>query len=364
METHSSPLDAFKSKLVSAINRGELQKTSQDLLADSEFKAEKSQKAVLRQCIATCERITSETDEVKNQVLQAFERSGIGQPSNTKDQVGNAQFHSFELAVSPSNLKTAMQQLKALGFGVDDLLIDRTDQLAVHGSELVAMKQGALSVRATLKWRNLTKFQRKLAPNPVDIAYVKLPGLLGVFYSFVSPIRKVHDLIAGQRTEDRLKLKAASHNLGTPEALISKLLALLELTADDLVFDLGCADGRILLSAAREFGCQCVGIERNRPLVEQARECVSKAGLDSKISVIEGDIKQAELEKATVVFLFLPPKLLNRVLNDIRPRLESGTRVIAHEQLPVLTDWAPYSIEPVLTENALTVAHVWKVDAG
>ncbi len=364
MEPRKSSLAALRAKLVSAINRGELLRTSRDLLADKEITAQKSQAAILKRSIATCERIVSETNAVKTQILEAFKQAGIAQSPATAQKGQYAQFHSLDLAVAPKNLKAAMQQLKKTGFGVDQVLIDRADQLAAYGSELVAMKQGAWSVRANLKWRTRTKAQRKFSASPVDVAYVNLPGILGIFYPLVGTIRKIHDLVVGQRTEDRLKLLAASHNLGTPEALIDGLFAQLDLNTDDVVFDLGCADGRVLLSAAKRYGCQCVGIERNRSLVEQARDLVVRADLESKISIIEGDIEEAELNKASVIFLFLPPKMLNRVLNDIRPRLQLGTRIIAHEQLPIRTDWQPDLVEPVLAKNALTVAYVWRVQGS
>jgi len=117
----------------------------------------------------------------------------------------------------------------------------------------------------------------------------------------------------------------------TPYEVVREMLKLAEVNEDDIVFDLGCGDGRILIMAAREFGARAVGIELRKDLVEQCIKNVREAGLEDRILVIEGDFFDFDLSEATVVTLYL----LTTVNEKLRPKLERelkpGARVVSHD---------------------------------
>lgn len=123
----------------------------------------------------------------------------------------------------------------------------------------------------------------------------------------------------------------------TPDALVDRMLDLAELTADDYLIDLGSGDGRTVLAAARR-GARAHGIEFEPRLVELSRRTAGMEGLAERASFEQGDIFQSDFSQASVVSLFLLPRLnlrLRPALLELRP----GTRVVSNSFN--LGDWVP-----------------------
>ena len=117
--------------------------------------------------------------------------------------------------------------------------------------------------------------------------------------------------------------------LESPEWVVEKMLDLAEVSADDVVYDLGAGDGRIVIAAARR-GARGVGIEIDPDLVKLSEENARNAGVEDRTSFITGDIFESDFHDATVVALFLYAQV-NRELRPIMERqLPSGTRVVSH----------------------------------
>jgi SAM-dependent methyltransferase len=115
----------------------------------------------------------------------------------------------------------------------------------------------------------------------------------------------------------------------TPTAAVERMLALAEVTKDDVVYDLGCGDGRIVIAAAKTYGCRAVGVELRPELVARARANAAEAGVADLVEIREGDIFATDFRDATVVALFLLPELNVRLipkLNELRP----GSRVVSY----------------------------------
>jgi SAM-dependent methyltransferase len=125
----------------------------------------------------------------------------------------------------------------------------------------------------------------------------------------------------------------------TPHSIVERMLALAEVGADDLVVDLGSGDGRIVITAARQFGARGLGIEIDRSLVAESQEHARKEGVAGRTRFIARDLFDADLREATVLTLYLLPetnrKLLPKILAEMRP----GTRVVAHRF--AVGDWRP-----------------------
>jgi outer membrane protein assembly factor BamB/precorrin-6B methylase 2 len=115
----------------------------------------------------------------------------------------------------------------------------------------------------------------------------------------------------------------------SPPEVVERMLDLAKVTADDVVYDLGCGDGRIVIAAARKYQAQGVGVEMDPALVKEARANARKQGVENRVTIREGDLFVADCRDATVVALYLLPhlnaKLLPR-LNTLRP----GTRIVSH----------------------------------
>ena len=116
----------------------------------------------------------------------------------------------------------------------------------------------------------------------------------------------------------------------TTEKAVEEMLKLANVQKSDVVYDLGCGDGRIVIAAAKTFGAHGVGIDINPERIKEARENAKKAGVEHLVRFEENDLFEADFKPATVVTLFLLPqinlKLKPKLLSDLKP----GTRVVSN----------------------------------
>jgi SAM-dependent methyltransferase len=125
----------------------------------------------------------------------------------------------------------------------------------------------------------------------------------------------------------------------TPEEVVMGMLRMAGVTQNDIVYDLGCGDGRIVITAAKVFGARGVGVDNDPTLIRQSNENARKAGVTDRVKFIEQDLFETDIQEATVVALYLLPelnlKLRPKLLRDLRP----GSRVVTHEF--DMGDWKP-----------------------
>jgi SAM-dependent methyltransferase len=116
----------------------------------------------------------------------------------------------------------------------------------------------------------------------------------------------------------------------TTDQAVQAMLKLADVKKGDVVYDLGCGDGRIVISAAKNFGARGVGIDINPVRIAEAKENARKAGVEDRVRFEENDLFKADFHEATVVTLFLLPninlKLRPRLLEELKP----GTRVVSN----------------------------------
>jgi SAM-dependent methyltransferase len=116
----------------------------------------------------------------------------------------------------------------------------------------------------------------------------------------------------------------------TPRPVLRQSLRLAELRAGDLLYDLGCGDGRVIVTAAREFGAQAVGFDIDPSKVRLARARIRRFDLDGAVEVRrQNAMKIADLDLATVVFLYLEQRGVNRLRRVLRQRCSPGTRIVS-----------------------------------
>jgi SAM-dependent methyltransferase len=114
----------------------------------------------------------------------------------------------------------------------------------------------------------------------------------------------------------------------TPEA-VEAMLRLAGVKPSDVVYDLGCGDGRIVVAAGK-MGARGVGVDIDPVRVKEARANVEKAGVGQRVRIVEGDIFEADIRDATVVTLFLLPELNVRLLPKFLRELKPGTRIVSN----------------------------------
>ena len=108
---------------------------------------------------------------------------------------------------------------------------------------------------------------------------------------------------------------------------------------DDVVYDLGSGDGRIVILAAQKYGARGVGVELDPRLVEISRQIAREGEVADRVAFIEGDLFTADISKATVVMLYLSDGVNRRLEPKLRRELPAGARIVSH-QFPI-GDWAP-----------------------
>ena len=116
----------------------------------------------------------------------------------------------------------------------------------------------------------------------------------------------------------------------TPHDVVDRMLELARVTRGDLVYDLGCGDGRIVVAAARKYGCRAVGFDIDPRRVAESRENVRQNGVQGLVRIEERDLFGADLRQATVVVLYLSPKANIRLLPQLE-KLAPGSRIVSHE---------------------------------
>lgn len=107
------------------------------------------------------------------------------------------------------------------------------------------------------------------------------------------------------------------------------ILKLAKIKKNDVLYDLGSGDGRIIITAAKEYGIKAVGIERNPILYWLSKKNVEKEKLQDKVKLIKGDLFKQNLSKANVVVLYLTPRLNKKLLPKLEMELKKGTRIIS-----------------------------------
>ena len=115
----------------------------------------------------------------------------------------------------------------------------------------------------------------------------------------------------------------------TPPDAVQKMLEMAEVTKEDVVYDLGCGDGRIVIAAAKKYGCRAVGVELRPELVEQARRNAATAGVEDLVEIRHADILTTNFSDATIVAIYLLPDLNVRLIPKLN-QLKSGSRVVSY----------------------------------
>ncbi len=144
----------------------------------------------------------------------------------------------------------------------------------------------------------------------------------------------------------------------TPPEVVTEILRLARVGPDDVVYDLGSGDGRIVIAAARDFGARGVGIELDPDLVAESLRNARRARVADRTRFLQQDIFEADISEATVVTLYLSPEVNLR----LRPKLLAlppGSRIVSHD-FPI-GDWKPERVVNFKGPERTHVLSLWIV---
>lgn len=132
--------------------------------------------------------------------------------------------------------------------------------------------------------------------------------------------------------------------VSTPQDVVDRMLRLARVSRGDTVYDLGCGDGRIVVTAARKYGCRAFGCDLDPLRVSEARTNAENSGVAHLVTVEQRDLFSVDLSEATVVALYLGSRLNARLLPQLK-RLKPGARIVSHD----------YAIEGIDPDKVVTM---------
>lgn len=125
----------------------------------------------------------------------------------------------------------------------------------------------------------------------------------------------------------------------TPQDVVDAMLELAKVTANDVVYDLGSGDGRIPITVAQKYGARAIGIDINPQRIKEANENLAKTNVGGKVEFLNQDLFETDFSDATVVTLYLLPRLNLQLMPKLKA-LRKGTRVVSHS-FDMGVEWPP-----------------------
>jgi cyclopropane fatty-acyl-phospholipid synthase-like methyltransferase len=147
----------------------------------------------------------------------------------------------------------------------------------------------------------------------------------------------------------------------TPEVVVDKMLDMAKVGKKDVVYDLGCGDGRVVAIAAKKFGARGVGIDLNPVRVKESLETIKKYQVEKLVEIREGNaLKVKDLNKATVVALYMLPEFMTKLEPVAKKTLKPGTRIVSHDY-KWDSDWQPEQTVEFKSPDRTHILYLWTV---
>jgi SAM-dependent methyltransferase len=149
--------------------------------------------------------------------------------------------------------------------------------------------------------------------------------------------------------------------VATPPDVVDRMLVLARVSASDVVYDLGCGDGRIVIAAARAYGARGVGVDIDPVRIDEARENARRAGVERLVTFRVEDARATDVSEATVVALYLVSALNVQLRPGLTAQLRPGARIVSHN-FP-MGDWDPDVVDVFRSTDGQTrTLYLWKAD--
>lgn len=129
---------------------------------------------------------------------------------------------------------------------------------------------------------------------------------------------------------DEFRIGLNAPFITTPDAIVDKMVEVAEITEDDVVYDLGCGDGRLVITAALKHGCRGVGIDIDPERVAEAKANAKLHGVEHLVDIREQDVFTVDLSEADVVLMYLLPWMTKRLVPQFQ-QMPAGARIVSHD---------------------------------
>ncbi len=291
-------------------------------------------------------------DEVIGQLINAGVSARLA-------PVPNRLAHATASVTIAGPVDSTLEQVKAAMAGLSFLPVG-SESLEGSGPHLDFVRRDASTTRMRLTWPDSTP-RRAAFPSQIET---------------VSTVaRRVGDRIQTVRSSRSSGAEAANDiaddlgiYLGTPRALIGPLLEFAGVKPGDVIVDIGCGDGRVLIEAASRFGCTARGYEIDADLVKRGRQNSLDAQVEDRVEIVHGDAAKMSLDGVDIVFAFLPPEAVAKILEPALAQLPSDAVFLSHEQLaaelPIAPDRRALIVDGASggqtgESGGITVANLW-----
>ncbi len=147
----------------------------------------------------------------------------------------------------------------------------------------------------------------------------------------------------------------------TPQHVVDKMLELAEVTSKDVVYDLGCGDGRIVITAAKKYGAHGVGVDIDPQRIKESRANAKEAGVEDLVTFKQEDAMKVDVSQATVVTLYLLSSSNAALRPILTKQLKPGSRIVSHAFS--MGDWPPLKTVKVGDDSGFSrTVYLWETD--
>jgi precorrin-6B methylase 2 len=160
-------------------------------------------------------------------------------------------------------------------------------------------------------------------------------------------------------SEGQREMKLVVHYEPSSMDVVQLMLDMAKVEKDDLVYDLGCGDGRIVIAAAQERGARGVGVDLDPQRIKESLENARKANVTDRVQFFQQDLFQTEIGKATVVMLYLYPEVNLKLRPKLFRELKPGTRVVSHSH-----DMETWRADHTMTASNGHTVYFWVIPAN
>lgn len=145
----------------------------------------------------------------------------------------------------------------------------------------------------------------------------------------------------------------------TPQIIVDKMLEAAQVKSTDTVYDLGCGDGRILITAVRKYGAKAIGIELSEELFRSTTHKVKELGLEDRVKIIHGNLLDVDLSPADVVTIYLLTSSNERLKPNLEKYLKQGARVVSNDF--EIRGWKPREVVKITSGSSTHSIYVYEI---
>ena len=155
--------------------------------------------------------------------------------------------------------------------------------------------------------------------------------------------------------------KSLAPYVPTPQDVVDRMLKLAEVGPNDVVYDLGCGDGRIVITAAKEYGARGVGVDLDPQRIKESEANAKQAGVQDRVTFKLQDASTVDVSDATVVTLYLLSASNLKLRPMLTRQLEPGARIVSHAFS--MGDWEPVKTDSFQDSQGMQrTLYLWKTD--